>query len=218
MEFIPIDPASWSRIQTFSYFSRMAPTGYSLTVELDVTVLRRVLKAHGLKFYPVYLWLVTKNLNANPAFCLAKQGERLGYYDTLTPLYAVFHRDDHTFSMMWTEFDPVFSVFYRSFMENQARYGQNHGFLSRPDVPPSNAYTVSCVPWVSFRHFAVHSYENKDYYFPSVEAGGFVYRDGSCFLPLSLTCHHAATDGYHVGQFLKRLQAEMDGFARFLPV
>ena len=78
MEFIPIDPASWSRIQTFSYFSRMAPTGYSLTVELDVTVLRRVLKAHGLKFYPVYLWLVTKNLNANPAFCLAKQGGTAG--------------------------------------------------------------------------------------------------------------------------------------------
>lgn len=24
-------------------------------------------------------------------------------------------------------------------------------------LPPENAYTVSCMPWVSFRHFAVHS-------------------------------------------------------------
>ena len=70
---------------------------------------------------------------------------------------------------------------------------------------------------MSFRHFAVHSYEKKDYFFPSVEAGKFVFRDGRCFLPLSLTCHHAATDGYHVGQFLERLQADMDGFERFLP-
>lgn len=37
-------------------------------------------------------------------------------------------------------------------------------------------------------------------------------------MPLSITCHHAATDGYHISQFLERLQAEMDHFCRFLPV
>ena len=218
MTFTPIDAASWPRMQTFYYFSQMAPTGWSLTVELDVTALRQTLKGRGLKFYPAYLWLVTKNLNADPAFRLAKQGEQIGTYDTLTPLYAVFHEDDKSFSMMWTEFAPDFSAFYRSFAENQARYGTGHGFLSQPETPPpANAYTVSCVPWVSFQHFAVHSYGLKDYFFPSVEAGKFVLRDGRCFLPLSLTCHHAATDGYHVSKFLERLQADMDDFSRFLP-
>ena len=218
MTFTPIDPASWPRMQTFYYFSQMAPTGYSLTVELDVTALQQTLKQRGLKFYPAYLWLVTKNLNADPAFRLAKRGGQIGVYDTLTPLYAVFHDDSKSFSMMWTEFDPDFSVFYRAFSENQTRYGAGHGFLSQPETPPpANAYTVSCVPWVSFQHFAVHSYGLKDYFFPSVEAGKFVFRDGQCFLPLSLTCHHAATDGYHVAQFLERLQADMNGFSRFLP-
>ena len=218
MTFTPIDPASWPRVQTYWYFSQMAPTGYSLTVELDVTALRQTLKQRGLKFFPAYLWLVTKNLNEDPAFRLAKQGEQLGVYDTLTPLYAAFHQDDKTFSMMWTEFDPDFSAFYRAYLENQTRFGANHGILAQPETPPpANAYTVSCVSWVSFRHFSVHSYEKKDYFFPSVEAGKFVFRDGRCFLPLSLTCHHAATDGYHVGQFLERLQADMDGFERFLP-
>ncbi len=218
MTFTPIDPAVWPRAQIFYYFSQMAPTGYSLTVELDVTALRRTLKQWGLKFYPSYLWLVTKNLNADPAFRLAWQGEQLGVYDTLTPLYAVFHEDDHTFSMMWTEFDPDFSAFYQAFTENQARYGTNHGFLAQPETPPpANAYTVSCVPWVSFQHFAVHSYGLKDYFFPSVEAGKFVFRNSRCFLPLSLTCHHATTDGYHVGRFLERIQADMNSFEAFLP-
>ena len=117
-----------------------------------------------------------------------------------------------------TIFDPDFSAFYRCFTENQARYGANHGFLAQPETPPSaNAYTVSCVPWISFQHFAVHSYGLKDYFFPSVEAGKFVHRDGRCFLPLSLTCHHAATDGYHLAQFLEQLQADMDAFTQFLP-
>ncbi len=159
---------------------------------------------------------MTKNLNADQAFRLAKQGDRLGVYDTLTPLYAVFHKDDKTFSMMWTEFDPDFAAFYQAHLGNYARYGSNHGFLSQPETPPANAYTVSCVPWISFQHFAVHSYEKRDCFFPSVEAGKFVLRDGRCYLPLSLTCHHAATDGYHVAQFLERLQADMDTFSQFL--
>ena len=217
MTFTPIDPSSWPRMQTFYYFSQMAPTGWSLTAELDVTALRRTLKRHGLKFYPAYLWLVTKNLNGDPAFRLAKRDGRLGTYDTLTPLYAVFHEDNKTFSMMWAEFQPSFPAFYRAHLENQARYGGNHGFLAQPETPPpTNAYTVSCVPRISFQHFAVHSYGLSDYFFPSVEAGKFVERDGRCFLPL--TCHHAATDGYHVAKFLERLQADMDALEQFLSV
>ena len=72
---------------------------------------------------------------------------------------------------------------------------------------------MSCVPWISFKHFAVHSYENKPYYFPSVEAGRF-YEDEEdrMRMPLSITCHHAATDGYHVDRFLRELQEGMDRF------
>ena len=36
----------------FYYFSKMAPTGYSLTVDVDVTRLRTVLKAAGYRFSP----------------------------------------------------------------------------------------------------------------------------------------------------------------------
>ena len=145
----------------------MAPTGYSLTVELEVTALRRTLRQEGLKFFPAYLWLVTKNLNGDPAFTLAERDGVLGYYDTQTP-------------------------------------------------PPENAYTVSCVPWVRFTHFAVHSYENKPYYFPSVEAGKLTETGGRTLLPLSLTCHHAATDGCHIAAFLDELQDDAEHFSLFL--
>ena len=44
MNFTPIDLQSWPRGQMFYYFSKMAPTGYSLTVDMDVTELRQTLK------------------------------------------------------------------------------------------------------------------------------------------------------------------------------
>ena len=141
----------------------------------------------------------------------------LGYYDTLTPLYASFHDDDRTFSLMWTEYTDDFAAFYKAYTDNQKNHGDVHGVLSQPQTPPpANAYTVSCIPWVEFSHFAAHSYENKPYYFPSVEAGRFFERDGRVFMPLSLTCHHAATDGYHIKTFLADLQADMERFGEYL--
>ncbi|MGN0733045.1 MAG: CatA-like O-acetyltransferase [Emergencia sp.] len=216
-EFTPLDLQTWERGQMFYYFSKMAPTGYSLTVNLDVTRMRAALKDANLKFFPAYLWLVTRNLNKQREFKIAETDGCLGYYNCLTPLYASFHDDDKTFSLMWTEFDDDFRNFYNAYIDNQNRYGSNHGVLAQPDqVPPPNAYTVSCVPWISFNHFAVHSYENKPYYFPSVEAGRFFVEGGRLKMPLSITCHHAATDGYHVNRFLEELQAEADEFERFL--
>lgn len=217
IKFTPLDLRTWKRGQMFYYFSKMAPTGYSLTVELDITKMMTALKAADIKFFPAYLWLVTKNLNLQTEFKIAEQDGQIGFYDTLTPLYATFHDDDKTFSLMWTEYNQDFKVFYQSYLDNQKRYGDNHGVLSQNGtVPPANAYTVSCIPWVSFQHFCVHSYENKPYYFPSVEAGKYYEKEGQILLPLSITCHHAATDGYHVHCFLDTLQSDADNFQKIV--
>lgn len=217
MKFTPIDLQKWPRGQMFYYFSKMAPTGYSMTVNVDVTEMRKKLKEAEMKFFPAYLWLVTKNLNRQMEFKVAEKEGVLGYYETLTPLYASFHEDYHTFSLMWTEYTEDFGKFYQMYLKNQENFGHVHGVLSTPQTPPpDNAYTVSCVPWISFTHFAVHSYENKPYYFPSVEAGKFFEENGRILMPLSITCHHAATDGYHVKCFLESLQRDINEFSQFI--
>ena len=214
--FHPIDTASWERREIFYYFSQMAPTGYSLTVDVDITHLRHILKENGLKFFPAYLWLVTRSLNRQIEFKCALKENVLGYYDTLIPLYALWHEDTHTFSFMWTPYEESFRDFYQSYLQDQQEYSPNHALLAKPQLPPENAYTVSCVPWINFKHFAVHSYENKPYFFPSVEAGQYRNENERILMPLSLTCHHAVTDGYHIAEFLKALQQDMDHFEDFL--
>ena len=126
VKFTPLDMQTWPRGQIFYYFSKMAPTGYSLTVDLDVTAMRTALKHAGIKFFPAYLWLVTRTLQ--------------------------MQKD-----------------------------------------------------------------ENKPYYLPSVEAGRFYEKDGRIMMPLSITCHHAATDGYHINRFLEALQSEAEAFAEDVP-
>ncbi len=214
--FHPIDPATWPRSQIFYYFSQMAPTGYSLTADLDVTAFYTTVKARGYRFFPSYLWLITKNINEQIEFKCALKDGILGYFDTLCPLYANFHEDDKTISFQWTEYTDDFAKFHADYLKNQSEHRDIHGVLGQPGTPPENAYTVSALPWVNFSHFSVISYENKPYYFPSIEAGKFVERDGRRVMPLSLTCHHATTDGYHIAKFLASLQRDMDGFKAFI--
>lgn len=216
-KFTPIDLRTWNRGELFWYFSQMAPTGYSMTVDLDVTHMKECLDRTDWKFFPAYLWLVTKVLNEQVEFRIAQKDGRVGYYDYLTPLYAHFHEEEKTFSLMWTEFQDQIDDFYRAYLENQRRFGQNKGVLSQVgQLPPPNAYTVSCVPWIHFNHFSVHSYESKSYYFPSVEAGKFREKNGRLMMPLSITCHHAAADGYHVSVFLDKLQKEANSFEKYV--
>ena len=215
--FTPIDFAAWPRRETFYYFSKMAPTGYSLTVDLDATALHHTLKAANCRLFPAYLWLVTRNLQRQEEFCLAERDGTLGRFNCLTPLYAAFHEDDKTFSLLWTAYDDEFPAFQAAYLQDKARHGSHHGILGKAgETPPPNAYTVSCVPWVSFRHFAVHSYEKQPYLLPSVEAGKLRPEGEKLLLPLSLTVHHAAADGWQVHQFLTDLQEDMDRFDTFL--
>ena len=217
MTFTPIDLRTWPRAQVFTYFAKMAPTGYSLTVDMDVTAMRAALKAAGLRFFPAYLWLTTRCLCEQTEFRLAEREGKLGYYGMLTPLYATFHEDDHTFSLMWTPYDEDFRRFHAAYLDNQRHYGGQHGVLAQAyRLPPENAYTVSCVPWIGFRHFAVHTDMSKPYYFPSVEAGRFEEREGRLMMPLSITCHHAAADGWHVQQFLTSWQEGEERFGERL--
>ena len=159
---------------------------------------------------------MTRNLQRQEEFCLAERDGVLGHYNCL-PLYAAFHEGDKTFSLLWTAYDDEFRAFQAAYLEDKARHGGHHGILGKAgEVPPPNAYTVSCLPWVDFRHFAVHSYEKQPYLLPSVEAGKLRREGEKLLLPLSLTVHHAAADGWQVHQFLTDLQADMDRFDTFL--
>ena len=60
------------------------------------------------------------------------------------------------------------------------------------------------------RHFAVHSYD-RPYYLPSVETGKHYKKDGRALLPLSITCRHAAADGWQSRVFWNRFNRKRFG-------
>ena len=209
-KFHPIDTTTWPRAEIFYYYTQMAPTTYTVTVQMDVSILCSTLKDMGYRFFPAYLYLVTKAINMQQELRIGVHDGALGYWDTLTPAYPQFHDDDKTTSLLWTEYDDCFQTFYENYLRDTATHGSSHGILSSKGLPLPNSYIISCIPWFSFQSFSLHNHGIKDYYVPSVESGKFFHKNGIVVMPFSITVHHAATDGYHLTVFFEKLQHLMN--------
>lgn len=208
--FTPIDMNTWPMTQAFYYYTQMAPTSYTVNVMMDVTILRRTLKEQEYKFFPAYLYLVTRAISKQEELRVAVKDGVLGHWQALTPAYPQFHDDDKTTSLLWTEYNDCFQNFYDRYLDDTKKHGSSHGILSSKGIPPANTYVISCIPWFTFNSFSIHNHGIHDYYVPSFEAGGFVETCGKIQMPLSVTVHHATTDGYHLKVFFEELQSTMN--------
>ncbi len=202
--------ADWPRAESFYYYSQMAPTSYSVTVKLNFTKLKAQVQQRELKFFPAYLYAVSRVISQIQELKLAVKDEKVGFWDYLNPIYPQFHPEDQTVSLLWTEYSPDFVEFYQRYLSDTQKFGDNRGMLTKKGAPPENAYVISCIPWFSFDSFSLQHHNLKDYYFPSFEAGKFIQQNSELYMPLSIDAHHAATDGYQLKIFLEELQQLMD--------
>lgn len=209
-KFHSINFDTWDRKQYFYYFTKMLPTGYSLSIEVDITNTYNLIKKRNKKFFPAYLYLASRLIAEQQEFRIAQVDNQLGYYDVLHPSYACFHEDDKTMSNMWTEYHPEFEQFYNNYLEDQKLYASNHGILAKPEMPPANNCMIGMLPWTQFTSYSPIPYTNADYYFPVLQAGKFFQREDRKMMPFSISVHHAVADGYHVGHFLEKFQEGMN--------
>ena len=90
------------------------------------------------------------------------------------------------------------------------KYANNHGIMAKPEMPPANNCMIGMLPWIEFTNYTPIPYAPMNSFFPVIQAGKFFEKDGRKMMPLSITVHHAACDGYHVGVFCNKFQEYMN--------
>lgn len=212
MTFNQIDLNNWKRKEIFHHYINQQTT-FSLTREIEMTELYRMTKQKGYRFYPVFIFLVTRVINSNQVFRTSFNHEgELGYWDQLDPMYTVFDRPSELFSGIWTHAHDDFIPFYERYLADVERYNGTGKLFPKTPIP-ENLLSISMIPWTSFTGFNLNVTNNPTHLLPIITAGGFVHKDGLMYLPLSFQIHHAVCDGYHAGLFMNRVQelAERSG-------
>ncbi|MCY6485497.1 type A chloramphenicol O-acetyltransferase [Clostridium aestuarii] len=206
MYFNLIEKENWSRRPYFDHYMNNVRCTYSITANIDITELLIQLKKNNIKLYPALIYMAAKVINRHEEFrtCFDEDGN-LGYWENMNPCFTVFHKDDETFTNIWTMYSDDFGIFYRNYIDDMKKYSDIKK-ISAKENEPKNTFPISCTPWVSFTGFNLNIYADGTYLLPIITYGKYFEQDGKLLLPLSLQVHHAVCDGYHTSRFFTELQ------------
>ncbi|WP_103851790.1 chloramphenicol acetyltransferase [Lactiplantibacillus plantarum] len=205
MHAVAINPAAWPRQTYFYYFTKIAPSGFSLTVNMDITATLAWTKAHHVKFNAVYLYLVSRLLTTHPEMRIGYLNDQLVTFDVLHPSYTILHAD-RTMANLWTTYDTDFETFYQHYLADQAEFSALPGPMPKTPQTP-NLVNIGCLPGVHFSSYTPLPFKPLDSFFPIFQAGQFKKDADKTIMPLSITVNHATIDGDHLSRFFNELQS-----------
>jgi len=214
--FTPIDYENWDRKEIYEAFDNYT---YCVSVELDITNLRRYMKETGRKFYPLICWAITKTANEDMDYRIVKRNGQVGYFDKMHTSYTLLRNaNPHLFTHMVTEYDEDLDVYYERFLKDKA-LGEAEDRLYYYTKMRQDNVDVSIMPHTSFQAISYNmpaSFYNKDpenkRHTPFTTVGRFFERDGRTILPVATNFHHAVNDGYHVEKYFRKLQENINKF------
>lgn len=217
MIFHPIDMNAWKRKLYYEHYLHKVKCTFSMTANIDITLLRAELKSRGIKLYPALIHMLSTVVNRHREFRMAHDSAgNVGYWESMSPNYTIFHADDKTFSSIWTPYHEDFHAFYMSYLADQGEYGGIKHFTPKPHEP-ANTFPISSVPWVSFTGFNLNIYDDGTYLVPIFTFAKYFSQADRIMLPLAVQMHHAVCDGYHASLLFQELQALADDCMNWLP-
>lgn len=204
MNYKVVDLNQWSRGKLFQAYINKMRIVMSLTADIDVANVKNYSKKNGISFYAMMLWVVSKVINSHDEF---KYGwDRVGnliLWDYISPSYTDFHSDDENFTKMVTEYSDNIFEFCARVAADREKYKNERGILGNQS---QNIFDVSCLPWVSYKHFDLHVFDDGKYLRPVVTWGKYEKSGGKLIMPLTMNIHHAVADGFHLARFFNEVQ------------
>ena len=184
-----------------------------MTARLDVTRLRAECDRFGVHFYAAFIWCTSNVVNRLPFMKMMTDEEgNPGVWDVVHPNYTIFHKEDHTFSDCWSEYDADFAIFYKR-IETDIEAAKKVRGVKAKAGQPVNFYCISCVPWLDYTGYATSTVSDHVALFPIITFGKYTEDNGKLTLPLTLTIAHAAMDGWHTSEFFREMQEELEAFS-----
>ena len=177
----------WNRGKLFKNYIDNMRIVMSLTADIDVTKLIEFTKNSGLKFYPSMIWVVSNSWD--------KDGNLIKW-NFISPSYTDFHKEDENFTKLVTVFSDDLFEFHNRFMVDKEQNKYKRAFVENQ---PSNFFDVSCLPWIRYKHFDVHVFDEGIFLAPVMEQGKYL-------MPLTMNIHHAVADGFHLSRFFIEVQ------------
>lgn len=212
MNFEIIDLEKYERKEHFLHYLNSVPCFYSMMANVDITDLRKYIKEKEYKLYPTLIYAITRIASNHKEFKMSLDDDNnLGYFTEINPSYTIFHKDNNTFSNIWTEYNSDFMEFYKNYEEDMKKFGDKKGFMTKK-CENGNMINISAIPWTSFTGFNLNLPKGDEYLLPIFTIGKYFEQNSKILLPLAVQVHHSVCDGFHTSRFINELQELLNNF------
>lgn len=216
MNFNKIDFDNWNRGEHFKHFINDVRCVVCVTGEIDVTRLVHSIKKNEYRFYPVFIYIVSKIVNSRNEFKMGYDDEGTpGFWKSVSPSYTIFNEETQTFMPICTEWNENFTEFYHDVILMMELNKDNHGFNSQNT--PKNTFDISCIPWMNYKSFSMNIDGGGSYLAPIITWGKYEWKfdktEEKLTMPLTIQIHHASADGFHIARFFQEIQELSDNIA-----
>ena len=201
-----IDQNNWKRKPYFDRYFTDVPCTYSITVNIDISEVIRFKAERKTKLYPLLIYILTKAVHCHDEFRMdINENGEVGVWKTIYPCYTVFHKENETFSCIWTEWNDDLKVFLENYNRDVELYGNKLDIDAKPQTP-KHVFPISSLPWTVFTGFNLNIKPDTGYLLPIFTFGKYFKEEERFHIPLSIQVHHAVCDGYHVSRFIHTIQ------------
>ncbi len=201
-----LDIENWNRKEHFEHFNRFSDPYFGVVNDIDVTKAYQYSRETGTSFFALYLYACMKAINAVDNLRYRIRGDKVVIHDVIHAS-ATIAREDHTFGCTFIHFSADFDVFSKRVQKEKERVLTTTNLF--PEINSDDCIHCSSIPWVNFSGHKEPVSGMKDSV-PKLAFGKYEKKEGKLMMPVAIAVNHALVDGYHVGQFFKHYQLELD--------
>lgn len=201
-----IDLNTWNRKAHYNHFNGLTDPFFAVTIPFDVTKAYKFAKSTQRSFFARYLHDCMKAINTIENLKYRIENDKVVEYKVIHASPTLM-REDNTYGFSFIEFDEDLDIFIENFKVEKARI-QN----SRDLFPPRNGVDCihcSAMPWLNFSGHKEPFAGFKDSV-PKLAFGKAESVNDKLIMNVAISVNHALADGYHIGEFSKNFQYNLN--------
>ena len=205
-----IDRDNYYRKDVFKHFTEDCKCSTSLTSKINVTKLVEYSKVTQTKFYINFLYILSKVLNSRDDYRMNYdyKNNNIIVYENINPKHYIFHEDTETFTIVYSEFNEDYEVFYKNCLRDieKAKETREYGL----DNNRENYFDASYISWLSYESLNIELPDGYLYLIPIINWGKYKEENNELMMPVTVRMNHAAADGYLVARVFYLIEKEIE--------
>lgn len=204
-----LDINQWDRKEHFHFFKKFTEPFHGVSADLECSTMYTSSKSTQQSFFIMYMHAVLKVVNTIENFKIRIEGDEVYVYDKIN-VSPTIGRRDKTFSFSYIDYDEDFELFKENALKAIEVVNNSSGLGLSSETNRIDVIHFSTLPWIKFNTISHARMLVIDDSTPKITIGKLFKNNDGYFLPVSVHVHHALVDGYHVGQFISRLEIEFN--------